>query len=123
MTRYDPAWLESKCSRAPIQLQLTKYIQADELTRPPGSGRTHSSLISKIERSVFAGDAKGGKMVVDSTAPKILIALWAMSGLSGIFMVSRFYCKSRYGRSFGYDDFIMAVAWVRRTFPAHQNPS
>jgi len=32
--------------------------------------------------------------------------------LAFLFVVLRFYCKSRYNRRFGWDDYLLAGAWV-----------
>lgn len=53
-------------------------------------------------------------MAVETNAPKIVIALLALSTASLIFMVLRFFCKGRYSKQFGWDDYIVAFSWVCR---------
>ena len=49
---------------------------------------------------------------LETNAPKIVIALLALSTASLVFMVLRFFCKGRYSKQFGWDDYIIAFSWV-----------
>ncbi|KAF2266440.1 hypothetical protein CC78DRAFT_147847 [Lojkania enalia] len=50
--------------------------------------------------------------MVESNGPKIVIALWAMSAISFLFIALRFFCKARHTNRLGTDDAILAIAWV-----------
>ena len=56
--------------------------------------------------------------MADSNGPKIIITLWILTILPLIFMLLRFYCKTRYSKLFGWDDTLLAIAWVLRPLPA-----
>ncbi|KAF2001923.1 hypothetical protein P154DRAFT_155404 [Amniculicola lignicola CBS 123094] len=49
---------------------------------------------------------------MDSNGPKTVTALWAMTGISIVFIAVRFYCKYISTRRLGIDDGILLVAWV-----------
>ncbi|OAA59763.1 hypothetical protein SPI_05961 [Niveomyces insectorum RCEF 264] len=51
-------------------------------------------------------------MAVDSNAPRIVISLSVMTGVAFVFMALRFFCKGRYHKRFGFDDYMLAAAWV-----------
>ncbi|KAH6638434.1 hypothetical protein C7974DRAFT_391600 [Boeremia exigua] len=48
----------------------------------------------------------------DTNGPKIIVTLWVLTVLPLVFMLLRFYCKARYSKLFGWDDTLLAVAWV-----------
>jgi len=48
----------------------------------------------------------------DSTAPTIVIALAVLTGVALAFMGLRIFCKARYHKKFGWDDYILGSAWV-----------
>ncbi len=50
---------------------------------------------------------------VDTNAPKIVISLSVMTGVSLLFMSLRFFCKGRYHKRIGADDYMLAASWVR----------
>ncbi len=54
----------------------------------------------------------------DSNGPKIVIALAAMSGVAFVFMGLRFFCKARYHKRFGIDDYLLAMSWVCLSYAA-----
>ncbi|KAH8904827.1 hypothetical protein BR93DRAFT_916595 [Coniochaeta sp. PMI_546] len=47
----------------------------------------------------------------ESSAPKIVIGLSAITTLSLIFLTLRFFCKARYGKKLGWDDHIALISW------------
>lgn len=59
-------------------------------------------------------------IMVDSNGPKIIITLWILTILPLIFTLLRFYCKARYSKLFGWDDTLLAIAWVLRPLPRHE---
>ncbi|KAJ8113021.1 hypothetical protein OPT61_g4754 [Boeremia exigua] len=50
--------------------------------------------------------------MAESNGPKIIVTLWVLTIIPLLFMLLRFYCKVRYSKVFGWDDTLLAVAWV-----------
>ena len=54
--------------------------------------------------------------MAETNGPKIIIALWSLTVIPLLFMLLRFYCKSKYSKPYSYDDILLAGAWVRTCF-------
>ncbi|KAF3001844.1 hypothetical protein E8E13_004195 [Curvularia kusanoi] len=50
--------------------------------------------------------------MVESNGPKLVVTLWVLTILPLAFMLLRFYCKMRYLKTFGWDDTLLAIAWI-----------
>ncbi|KAH8650882.1 hypothetical protein BGZ60DRAFT_436753 [Tricladium varicosporioides] len=50
--------------------------------------------------------------MAETTAPRLITALIVMVTTSLAFIVLRLVCKGRYGRKYGWDDYILAFSWV-----------
>ncbi|KAF2014033.1 hypothetical protein BU24DRAFT_452802 [Aaosphaeria arxii CBS 175.79] len=50
--------------------------------------------------------------MAESNGPKIVIALWVQTAVPFVFMMLRYYCKARYTKVFGWDDWLLAASWV-----------
>ncbi|KAK3689351.1 hypothetical protein B0T22DRAFT_480564 [Podospora appendiculata] len=48
----------------------------------------------------------------NSRAPEIIHSFIALVVISLFFVLLRFYCKARYQRAFGWDDYVLALAWI-----------
>lgn len=57
--------------------------------------------------------------MADTTAPRIIVALWCMVGASSALLSLRFYYKYRYGKRCGWDDIIVAFSWVSSVLFLH----
>lgn len=53
----------------------------------------------------------------DDLGPEIIIASWALTTVSGIFLFMRIFAKIWTRRGLWLDDYILIVAWVRTTYP------
>jgi hypothetical protein len=56
-------------------------------------------------------------VMAESNGPKIVVTLWVLTILPLMFMLLRIYCKARYSKLFGWDDILLALAWVGQLFP------
>ncbi|KAF9699560.1 hypothetical protein EKO04_002643 [Ascochyta lentis] len=50
--------------------------------------------------------------MADSNGTKTLVALWALTIIPLVFMLLRFYCKSKYSKPYGYDDMLLVGSWI-----------
>ena len=55
--------------------------------------------------------------------PKTVVALWAMTAVSFLFMNLRFFCKGVYTRQLRVDDAILLLSWVRAPRKSLASPS
>lgn len=53
----------------------------------------------------------------DNLGPKLNAVIWALTGVSAIFLTLRFYCKTVLSRGLWWDDWILAAAWVSPSSP------
>jgi hypothetical protein len=49
----------------------------------------------------------------ETNGPRIVISLSAVTGISLLMMILRFFCKARYTKRFGWDDHLLSASWVR----------
>ncbi|KAK0649946.1 hypothetical protein B0T16DRAFT_138491 [Cercophora newfieldiana] len=50
--------------------------------------------------------------IEETTGSRIVISLSAVTGISLVMMVLRFFCKAKYSKRFGWDDYLLAASWV-----------
>ncbi|KAF2865260.1 hypothetical protein BDV95DRAFT_507702 [Massariosphaeria phaeospora] len=50
--------------------------------------------------------------MADSNGPTIIVALWVLTIIPLLFMILRWFCKRRYSKLFGWDDWLLALSWV-----------
>ncbi|KAK3317576.1 hypothetical protein B0T19DRAFT_446534 [Cercophora scortea] len=48
----------------------------------------------------------------DSRGPEVIHSFIALVIVTLFFILLRFYCKARYQRAFGWDDYVLALAWI-----------
>lgn len=53
---------------------------------------------------------------IETNAPRIVISSSIMTGVAFLFMSLRFFCKARYQKRIGLDDYMLAGAWVRCSY-------
>ncbi|KAF2453484.1 hypothetical protein BDY21DRAFT_126629 [Lineolata rhizophorae] len=51
-------------------------------------------------------------MIFQDNGPRIVISMWVMTGVASLFMGLRFFCKRRYSKVIGSDDFILFASWT-----------
>ncbi|PSN70690.1 hypothetical protein BS50DRAFT_443397, partial [Corynespora cassiicola Philippines] len=44
--------------------------------------------------------------------PMIVVALWVQTAVPLVFMLMRYYCKVRFTKVFGWDDWLLAASWI-----------
>jgi hypothetical protein len=76
------------------------YVDADVTLR----SRHHSSL---AHEAIIMSSAAGA-----SAAPRLVTAMILMTTLALLFLALRLFCKLRYGKPVGWDDWILAGSWV-----------
>ncbi|KAH7121084.1 hypothetical protein B0J11DRAFT_56634 [Dendryphion nanum] len=50
--------------------------------------------------------------MAETNGPKIVISLWVQTIIPFFFMILRYYCKVRYTKVFGWDDWLLALSWI-----------
>jgi hypothetical protein len=45
--------------------------------------------------------------------PGVLVVIWTLTSLSGLFLAVRLACKSRSKRRLWWDDHVLSLSWVR----------
>jgi hypothetical protein len=58
--------------------------------------------------------------MVSAIGVKIITMMWVMTILSLIFLVLRIYCRIKFRKTRGWDDWILTVGWVV-IFPTSRN--
>jgi len=48
----------------------------------------------------------------ENRGPRILITVWTLTGLSGVFLTVRLACKLWAKRRLWWDDYVLALSWV-----------
>jgi len=53
----------------------------------------------------------------DNAGPRLNVVIWVLTGLSGVFLCLRLYCKRLRGKGLWWDDWLLTAAWVS-VFPS-----
>jgi hypothetical protein len=80
---------------------------------PKADPNVDPESLSYCERK-YAGLTSGP---IPDLGPQSLTAIWALIGVATVFVALRFYCKIWKNKKLWWDDFFMALAWVRFLFP------
>ena len=81
---------------------------------PGGSGAPAGSAPFDAAPGQFSGPPPEvlAALPHDNAATKLNIVIWALNGVSAVFLALRLYCKTYRGRKLWWDDYILLVSWV-----------
>ena len=67
-----------------------------------------------VAREALANLSTDPNLPHDDQGPQLNFTIWLLAGLSSGFLGLRLYCKFLRGRGLWWDDYVLALAWVRR---------